>query len=372
MNGQGQPEIKALIENLHERSKELECMYCVDEILKDIDKDLNSVFAGLMEIIPSGWRYPDICRVQILFDGQEYRKENFKKSELKQSASITIENKILGEIQVFYIKPVRSEKGIFLSEEFRMLGIIAQKLSNFILYKRLRESMLKPEPESLPAAADEPFHQWLANLGLLPEQIAILTKIRVNFRKGETICKQGALVTYVILLAEGLTKSCLEASQERSFDFKINKAFDFIGLTALFGNGVYHFSCSALTGCTAYMVERDKFLQIIEQNREFSTSLMKWYCNSFGILYGKISSLANKQALGRIAEVLLYLSESVFDNGIITNILSRKDIAEMAGMSNENAVRILSELKNDNIIKISTQGIEIANFKLLRTLSIAG
>ncbi|HRU69377.1 MAG TPA: helix-turn-helix domain-containing protein, partial [Bacteroidia bacterium] len=86
----------------------------------------------------------------------------------------------------------------------------------------------------------------------------------------------------------------------------------------------------------------------------------------------RMSCLANKQALGRIADILLYLSEKIFNGQLIENIISRKDIAELAGMSTESAVRILSELNRDKIIKIVNKGIEISNLALLKKLSIAG
>ena len=99
---------------------------------------------------------------------------------------------------------------------------------------------------------------------------------------------------------------------------------------------------------------------------------MKYYCNNFEQLFNNLSNIAFKQSLGRISEVLLYLSEDIFKNTLIPNTITRKDIAELAGVSTENAVRILSELKNDNLINITSTGIEIINSKMLRTFSIAG
>ncbi|MBT4728131.1 MAG: winged helix-turn-helix domain-containing protein, partial [Bacteroidetes bacterium] len=48
------------------------------------------------------------------------------------------------------------------------------------------------------------------------------------------------------------------------------------------------------------------------------------------------------------------------------------DMAELAGMSTESAVRVLSELKKDKVINIHHKGIEIVNMKLLQTLSKVG
>ena len=73
-----------------------------------------------------------------------------------------------------------------------------------------------------------------------------------------------------------------------------------------------------------------------------------------------------------MAEVLLYLWKDVFDKKIIENFITRRIIAELSGMSTENAVRILSELKNDGIIESGKEGITVLNIELLETYSYSG
>ena len=47
-------------------------------------------------------------------------------------------------------------------------------------------------------------------------------------------------------------------------------------------------------------------------------------------------------------------------------------MAELSGMSNENAVRILSDFKNENILRDTPEGLQILNKPLLHTISITG
>jgi CRP/FNR family transcriptional regulator len=82
-----------------------------------------------------------------------------------------------------------------------------------------------------------------------------------------------------------------------------------------------------------------------------------------------MSSIANKQALGRLSETLLYLANDIFNGKIITTNVSRKDIAELAAMSTESAVRFLSDLKKDKIIDITSNHIEILKREVLTLLS---
>jgi len=73
--------IKTVLHSLNERTKELNCLYLVDEILQDFNLPLESVFSKLNEVIPKSMQYVDICRTCIIYDNKEYVNETFKKTE---------------------------------------------------------------------------------------------------------------------------------------------------------------------------------------------------------------------------------------------------------------------------------------------------
>jgi CRP/FNR family transcriptional regulator len=176
-----------------------------------------------------------------------------------------------------------------------------------------------------------------------------------------------------MLLSEGLSKNYLEGVQERGFNFSIVKPFDFIGLSSLYGSNIYNFSGAALTPCSVYIIENNLFKTAILNNTKFAQNILNWYCIITERHLKRLSCIANKQSLGRVAEILLYLKDNIFGSNIIKGIISRKDIAELAAISTESAVRILSDLKKDNIINIiNNNDIEIIDEKLLKTLSLAG
>jgi CRP/FNR family transcriptional regulator len=372
-----EPKIKSIIDDLNERTKELHCVYAVDELLKDISASLDNVFIRLTEIIPTGWRYSGICRVLIQCEGKDYASEGLVKTDLKQVAKILLEDQVIGEIQVFYIKPLKLDKGVFLPEEQRLINTIAKKIGNFILYKKLRETIStlnkgeKPAGTELLNTATQGL-KWLVDFGLTNDEIARMTKVQIKFRKGETICKQGAISSYIMLLTEGHVKAYLEGIMDRTYNLAIIKAFDLIAISSLYGKGYYHFSATALTPATLYLIDKEIFTDILKNNSVFASHVMKYFCENFELAFHRLSTLAFKQSLGRVAEVLIYLSEEIFEDNLIQPTITRKDIAELAGISTENAVRILSELKNDNIINIHSRGIEILNPSLLKTFSIAG
>jgi len=370
-------DVQTVLENLNERNKELNCIYKTDELLRQLTISLDDLFRQLIDLITQSYRYHEICRCCISFNEKEYISEGFRLTDLMQKAEIRVDGKVAGSITVCYIKPLRLEKGVFLPEETRLLNTIAQKLSDYFDYRNLRESIEINKgliPDVLPEQdfITEKVKKWLSDLHLKPDEIEEITKVQIKFKKAEIICKQGAITSYIMILADGLSKNYLEGTQDRGFNFSIVKPIDFIGLSSLFNQSTYLFSGSAITPCTVFHIEKERFKNIIASNVEFASEIMKWYCRMTEGHLNRMSCLANKQALGRVADILLYLSEKIFDGNMIENIISRKDIAELAGMSTESAVRILSELNKDKIIKIVNKGIEISNPALLKKLSIAG
>ncbi len=358
--------------DLVERAKELNCLYLVDETLKDINEPLKDVLDKIVNVIPKGWRFNDICAAEIKCNDIHCKTSNFNTSILKQKSNIVINNKIIGKIIVCYTKPIKNQR-VFLPEEQKLLNSITQKISNFISYQNLSEKIeVKTEKKQNNNPSLQELKNWLKFQSLNNNDIDNILNLKLNFNKGETICKQGSFATYIILLSDGYVKASIENNNKKTYNFKITKPFAFIGLSELFGTGYYHFSAVSLTSSSVYLIDIDQFKQLIAYNQEFSSNIMSWYCSNIENLYNKMSDLATKQSHGKIAEVLLYLSKNVFENSLISNIITRKDIANMTGISHESTVRILSEFKKDNIIKIVQSGIEIINFDLLKTISIAG
>jgi CRP-like cAMP-binding protein len=355
---------------LNERAKELNCLYEVDKITSRFELDLEQVMIQIISILPQGWRYPDRCRVEIYCSGMYFSSEELLRTELKQSTSILIDTEKIGEINIYYIKPVKSEKGIFLAEEQRLLNAVSEKIANFIRYKRLTDVAISRDTANNTRISENGLLDWLRGFHLNEAQIKQLLTVPIQFKKGETIGKQGAITSYFLLQAEGLTKSYLE-SPSRNYNFMITVPFDFIGLSSLFGNH-YYFSTTALTSSLVYLIDKQLFIQLLTQNPSFNIAIMKWYCNSYKIVFQKLNCIANKQAIGRMSDTLLYLCQDVFFSNIIPGTITRKDIASLSGISTENAVRILSDFKNDGIISIVSNQIEINRMDILKTLSMAG
>ncbi len=113
-------------------------------------------------------------------------------------------------------------------------------------------------------------------------------------------------------------------------------------------------------------------LEIAMTNSLFMLKLMEMMTGMFKSSILNFISLAHKQVNGRIADILLYLSRSVYENRSFTLSLTRKEIAEFAGCSTENVIHTLSKFHREGILLVIGKKIEILDVERLERISKTG
>ncbi len=209
---------------------------------------------------------------------------------------------------------------------------------------------------------------------LTPEEVELIDKnsVEVKFKKGETICKHGTIAPHIIYLKEGLAKIYLEGLND-SLILKIIPSGNLIGLTSILdGNNTFHYSSHAYEDSVASLINLKIFRQIISQNAKFAASIIDILCENSLQTFGRFFCLTHKQLYGRMADILLCLAERIFKKEEFELNLSRKELAELTGMSTESVIRMLKKFKDDGIIELTGKRIKIANYDLLRKISEYG
>jgi len=135
----GEP-LDQLVYELKERAKELNCLYEVQALLNNPEISLDEVLSGIIEAIPPGWQYPDICQTKIRHEGSIYQSKDLVETSWVQRAEVVVQENIVGEICVYYTEErPEVDEGPFLREERRLINTIADQLGNYILGRRLKE-----------------------------------------------------------------------------------------------------------------------------------------------------------------------------------------------------------------------------------------
>ncbi len=119
------------------------------------------------------------------------------------------------------------------------------------------------------------------------------------------------------------------------------------------------------------MVDLEFLKKLYLENHEVLLKLNKAFGKSVALIMNKIICLNQKNIRGRIAESLLGLTDFYGSNNFKLSI-TRKELGEMSAISEENTVRLLTEFKNEGIIKIEGKEIAILDKFLLKKFSDIG
>lgn len=198
------------------------------------------------------------------------------------------------------------------------------------------------------------------------------TSLTVNYKKGETICKQRAFASHIMYIEKGLVKVYLEGPP-KDLILTITPKNNLIGIQSIFeGNNKFLYSVSTYTDTSVRMIDIQVFKQMLRQNPLFAYRIINILNESISQGYGRFFSLTQKQLHGRLADILLCLSRKIFKSESFDLPLSRSDLSDLTSMSTESVIRIMKDFKDDGIIETNNKSIVLLDIPRLERISEKG
>lgn len=185
----------------------------------------------------------------------------------------------------------------------------------------------------------------------------------LQFKKGETIFKEGDLVKGIFFVYDGVVKIHKQWGNEKELIIRFAKKGDVFGHRGFGKETYYPISATALEALTACYIDIPFFLSSLKMNYEFIFRLMNFYAAELQESERNMRNLAHMPVKGRIANALLRLQEKfgATEEGFIGITLSRQDLASYAGTTYETVFRLMNEFIEDGLVKVSGKDIGILN-----------
>jgi CRP/FNR family transcriptional regulator, polysaccharide utilization system transcription regulator len=199
-----------------------------------------------------------------------------------------------------------------------------------------------------------------------------INSVKIKYRKGEIICKQGGFVSHVMYMEHGLAKVFLE-NGSNSLVLRIVPDSNFLGLGAVSEeHSHFPYSSMAYVDSEIRQIDVAAFRTLMEQNTGFMKDIIDILSSNSIQIYGRFFCFTYKQAFGRLADILLCISNRIYKSAEFDLPLSRKELAELSGMSAETVIRMLKEFNEEGLIKIDGKRIEVIDYDRLKQISETG
>ena len=131
---------------LGERVKELNCLYGISELAETPDISLEKIYQGVANLIPHSWQYPGSTCARLILGNQEFRTNNFRETNWKQTEDIRVEGEKNGILEVFCLEErPESDGGPFLKQERYLINEIAKRLGKITERILAKEALRKSE-----------------------------------------------------------------------------------------------------------------------------------------------------------------------------------------------------------------------------------
>lgn len=196
--------------------------------------------------------------------------------------------------------------------------------------------------------------------------------VKVKYKKGEIICKQGSFVSHVMYVEQGLAKVFLD-NGANALVLKIIPKGNLLGLTSLSEDyNTYQYSAMAYVDTEIKQIDIGVFRDMVKKNAEFGKEIIDILSSNSVQISGRFFCLAHKQAYGRLADIILCLADRIFKSPEFELPLSRKDLAELSGMSPETVVRMLKKFHDDGLIRLDGKSFNVLDYSRLQRISETG
>ena len=169
--------------------------------------------------------------------------------------------------------------------------------------------------------------------------------------RGAVIMAEGDRVDSLYIVISGRLKVMMGEANGKEVILGIIGPGEFFGEMGLIDDGPRSASVIAIEPCELLSVTRRGFKKCLVENFEVAMTVLRVLVRRLREADRKIASLAMLDVYGRVARLLLDLSENVNGQKVVTKRLTKQDIAKMIGASREAVSLVMKELQISGYIE---------------------
>ncbi len=182
----------------------------------------------------------------------------------------------------------------------------------------------------------------------------------VEYGEDEAIFHEGTPAFGFFIICSGKAKLIKQGPAGKRHLLKIVGPGELLGEENLFDGGTHTASARTIEPTRARFIKREDFLDFLKRHPMIALQLAEKVARELQSFQAKLIETAYESCRARLARLLLALAEKYGTvEGEIQARISRTDLAEMAGISTETAIRTLGEFEERGLISLKRRKIAI-------------
>lgn len=195
----------------------------------------------------------------------------------------------------------------------------------------------------------------------------IYRKVTLRCKKGQSFIIEGSPVHGLYFVQDGKVKVAKTGLNGKEQIVRFTGNGETIGHRG-FGTGQsYQINAVAMETTILCNFSTDTLQQMLLDVPSLTYDLMTFYADELNRSETKVKKFAQMTVREKVIDALLYINRKFGRTKDLLNLqLSRKEISDFAGTTEEQVIRILSALRKEGLIETPGKRIAIKNVELLR------
>ena len=196
-------------------------------------------------------------------------------------------------------------------------------------------------------------------------ELTAFQKLRHSLRYDarQTVFYEGHLCLGLYILCSGKVKLTRSSAQGQRQIVRIAVSGDLIEKHVFRDEALHEVTCETLEPCHICFIDRQAYLELIRRNSELAVRLIQLLSSELGIRMDQRDLFAFRSGRERLAALLLELGGCFGQKagkGMLIGIkLKREELAGMAGVAVETAIRLLSTFRKEGLISLDRRSITL-------------
>lgn len=195
---------------------------------------------------------------------------------------------------------------------------------------------------------------------MLPEnQLAVLTSVvsRRSCPRGETIIAAGDVTDSLYVVISGTLKVTMSDDAGREIILSMLGPREYFGEMVPIDDRTRSASVISLEPCELLVLSKHDFRKCLSENSGMAMTVLRGLVKRLREADRKIGSLALLDVYGRVARLLLDMSETIDGQRVVTRKIVKQDMAKMIGASREMVSRVMKHLQVGGYIDVRGNSI---------------